>query len=203
MKRAGLEKARARLKDALDAFEQLKVAAEWAAFESAWTRILTALSSTYAILQQSAKGSAKSEGWFAKVLGQRRADEVLSYLMHARNANDHGIADVIKLQRGGMGIRASDRSKGLYIEKLVAGDDGQIKELQGWQSDGSPPEIVHYPDRVKLVPVVDRGKEYQPPTTFLGNPLMDESPIAVAQQVLEFMVILFGEAEELVVTKSA
>ncbi|HVM22307.1 MAG TPA: hypothetical protein VM308_03255 [Sphingomicrobium sp.] len=197
MKRMGLEKARARLKDAFRAFEELKQANDWEGFESAWARLLTALNATYAILGQSSKGTAKSEGWFSRVLGQRKADELLSYLWHARNSNDHGIESVIKLEPGGIGI--GGRKKAVFIEKLIVGPGGNIEELRGWEGQGEPLTITRYPSRVHLVPVTDRGVTYDPPKTFLGNPIKDSSPTAVAQEALEFMVILFGEAEGLVV----
>jgi hypothetical protein len=198
MKRIGLEKARARVADAIRAFEALKVARNWTEFESAWTLLLTALNAAYQILGDSARGSSKSEGWFSKVLGQRRADELLSYMMHARNANDHGIADVIRLEPGGVGIGGDTPGKGVFIKEMVAGPAG-IEKLEGWQEDGRPLVIKQYPARARLVPVVDRGVEYHPPSAFLGKPIADTSPTGVAHEALEFMVILLGEAEDFIV----
>jgi len=197
MKRAGLEKARARLADAFAAFESLKTAQDWRDFESGWTRLLSALNAAYQILGDSARGNPKSVGWFSKVLGQRRADDLLSYMMHARNANDHGIEEVIKLQFGGLGIGAPGAH--VYIEKLRLGPGGKILELCGSEDGGKPLTVAYYPPRVHLVPVTDRGVTYQPPKTFLNKPIADTSPLAVAHEVLQFMVILFGEAEGLIV----
>jgi hypothetical protein len=198
LKRKGFEKARARLLDAFHAHEDLKASKDWASFESAWTRLLTALNAVYSILEQSCRGAPTSERWFANAKKQRKTDEVLSYLHHARNVNDHGISEVLQQQPGGIGINASGgRGSPMYIERLAVRADGTIEELRGHSLDGSPLQITHYPARVGLVPVRDRGVDYEPPTSFLGEKLEDPSPVNVATQVLEFMVFLFSDAETL------
>lgn len=202
MKRFGLEKARRRLKEAFEAFEALERERSWESFETQWTRLLTSLNSVYCILEHSSKGAPKSEGWFSRVLGQRRSDELLSYLMHARNANDHGIAEVLRLEPGGVGI-GSNRGGGAVIKNLKIGPGGRIENLEGWQLDGSPLEITVRAPRAVLVPVTDRGITYKPPESFLGSKLSDMTPMGVAKEALELMTILFDEAQDLVASNVA
>jgi hypothetical protein len=197
MKRIGLEKARSRLSDAFRAFESLKSAQDWNELSSAWTRLLVAVNATYVILGSSAKGNAKSEGWYSKVVGQQRSDELLSYMMHARNANEHGIAEVLQLKPPGMSVGSDVRGMSIYIKHAAIGPTG-FTRLEGWQEDGSPLVVKRHPARAILVPVVDRGIEYQPPRNFLGELIADASPVGIAAQVIEFMVLLFVDAEELV-----
>ena len=196
MKRVGFEKARARLRDAFRAHEDLRSAADWLAFESAWTRLLTALNSVYTILEQSARGNPKSEKWFATAKKQRKADEALKYLHHARNVNEHGIVDIVMRAPGAIGIGSPGQS--FYIEKLVIGPQG-ISEFRGQSLDGTPIQITHYPEQIVLVPVTDRGVDYNVPATFLGDVLDDATPLGLASKVLEFMVVLFSDAETLMV----
>lgn len=196
MKRIGFEKARARLRDAFEAHEALKASNDWDSFESAWTRLLTALNSVYSILEQSSHGNSKSARWFVEAKRQRKADEVLSYLHHARNVNDHGITEVLKREPGGVGIGGPGQS--IYIERLVVGPNG-IEEFRGRSLDGSAIQVTHYPESVVLIPVRDRGVEYIVPTTFLGQKLDDPTPVGLAGKVLEFIVVLFSDAETLLV----
>ncbi|MEO7504285.1 MAG: hypothetical protein ABIT69_03790 [Sphingomicrobium sp.] len=194
MQRAGFQKARARLLDAFKAHEELKSVQDWAAFESAWTRLLTSLNSVYSILEQSVKGSKASERWFAEAKRARKTDEALKYLHHARNANDHGIVEVLRRVPGGLGI--TSRSGKTYIKELSVGPDGVVK-LEGSDFDGSPLIVTSYPESVELVPVLDRGVRYDPPDALLGKSLTDRSPVALASAVLEHMTVLFVDAETL------
>ncbi|MBA3729484.1 MAG: hypothetical protein H0W92_01555, partial [Sphingomonas sp.] len=141
MDRAGFEKARARLADAFDAHARLKAAEEWGDFESAWTRLIVSLNTVYSILEQSVKGYPKSYAWFGAEKHNRRVDEVLSYLHHARNANEHGIRQILELRPGGVGI--GHPSGSVFIKELRVGPGG-IEKLEGWGPDGSPLVVRSY-----------------------------------------------------------
>jgi hypothetical protein len=197
MKRIGFEKARARLRDAFQAHEDLKASIDWVAFESAWTRLLTALHSVYSILEQSAKGHPKSYAWFGAQRRVRRTDEALSYLHHARNANEHGIKEVLETRPGGIGI--GHPSGSAYIKELRVGPQG-IEKLVGWGPDGSPLEVRSYPSRIELVSVFESGVRFDPPSTFLGDQLVVATPIGLSSKVLEHMTYLFADAENLLVS---
>lgn len=193
MKRPGLDKARKRLAEAFASVEQLERATAWEDFEAGWSRFLSAINATYNILGASSRGEPKSEGWFSKIQGLRRSDDLLGYLMHARNSNDHGIDSVLERKPGGLGIGKGARE--VHIEKLVV-EKGKITTLRGSQ-DGGPLRVEIIPERIELRPVIDRGVEYAPPTSFLGKEIPDRSPAAVGKVGLEFIARLFAEAEEL------
>lgn len=194
--RAGFEKARARLADAFGAHDRLKEAQNRVEFESAWTALITSLNTVYSVLEQSAKGFPKSYAWFGAQKHIRRTDEALSYLHHARNANEHGIKEVLELRPGGVGI--GHPSGSVYIKELRVGRNG-IEKLEGWGPGGSPLVVQTYPSRVELVPVYDSGVRFNPPSTFLGEPLVEATPVGLSAKVLEHMTYLFSEAEELVI----
>jgi hypothetical protein len=196
LQRRGFEKARARLVQAFKAHEALKEASSLAEYESAWTLLLTALNSVYTILEQSCKGSARSEQWFAKAKRQRRTDEFLRYLHHARNADEHGLAEVLVHEPAALAINGG--GGGIYIDRLIAGPDG-IVELKGAALNGGPLQVTKTPSRIVLKSVRDRGVIYDPPKTFLGEPLDDASPVGVGGAALEFLVHFFVEAETLLV----
>jgi hypothetical protein len=191
LKRPGLEKARKRLAEAFSSLEQLDRATTWDEFDSAWTRFLTAINATYNILGASSRGDLKSEGWFGKIQGQRRGDDLLSYLLHARNSNDHGVEQV--LERDPARTEVGRGARHVYIDELVI-EQGKIKTLRGSQ-DGGPIRVEHIPEKISLRPVVDRGVTYNPPKSFLGKTIPDHSPQAVGKVALEFMARVFAEAE--------
>ncbi len=196
MDRVGFEKARARLADAFGAHERLKDAQDRIEFESAWNALITSLNTVYSVLEQSAKGHPKSYAWFGKQKHVRRTDEALSYLHHARNANEHGIKEVLELRTGGIGI--GHPSGSAYIKELKVGRNG-IEKLEGWGPGGTPLDVRAYPSKIVLVPVFDCGVQFDPPSTFLGEPLVDATPLGLSAKVLEHMTYLLSDAEELLV----
>ena len=92
----GVTQAKSRLARAGKAIADMKSAVTLDDTEDAWTDFLVAMSTIYSKLEQSAKGNAKSEEWFARKKGERRNDPLLKYLHAARNSNEHGIERVVE-----------------------------------------------------------------------------------------------------------
>ncbi len=85
----------ARAHEAADALRNIKTYEDaW----RAWGDFLMAASSVYSKLEQGAKANGKSSAWFGRVKRLRKTDQLLSYLHHARNTEEHGIEDSLSLK---------------------------------------------------------------------------------------------------------
>jgi hypothetical protein len=127
----------------------------------AWEDHLMQAGRVYEKLRAGARGHAESWKWFLKKQDQRRDDELLSYMHHARNADYHRLEDVTYQE-------SPFRFSGLR--------DGKTFE-------------VNIPGKLKLVPVTDKGIEYQPPKNFKGRGLKNDT----AQFAALLMVIHLRE----------
>src|SRR4051812_49429482 len=106
MKEVALTQAMERLTRARNALQRMKEAKSYNSTISAWSDFLLASSGIYSKLEQGVKGCRVSEGWFGCKKHDRRKDELLRYLYHARNADEHGLSGTalyradIKIIRG-------------------------------------------------------------------------------------------------------
>ena len=180
-----------RAKQALAILETKKVSP--AEIQTAWSNFLLAANNIYSKLEQSAKANGKSKAWFGRVKHIRKTDELLSYIHHARNSEEHDLAG--SLLTKGIGFIPAD-SRITFTES----DDGSPtnifipKNIKPGEAIGrmTAPET-------RLMPVKDdRDKDVFPlPSSHLGKPLADNSLIAVMRLALQYLDGLVSEAAAL------
>ncbi len=191
-----LEKARSRLRSIDKAIGGIETAHAFNDFTDAWFEFLTAFKSTYTTLQQGSKTSPQSMQWFGAKASERRGDELLQYLYHARNDEEHGLEDVAKFVPGRATLEITLSGKGsVDLSKVeFMGDRARLPS-------GEFAKVVdHQPPHVVLVPVWDRDKtsgKHQPPTMHLSTTLQDKSPLAVAKLARTYLAGMVKEAEGL------
>jgi hypothetical protein len=101
-----LQNCSKRLEKAQSALQQLEQTKDPRETESAWLDLILAATSIYSKLLQGSKlsgGSAK--GWYDLKMHERKNDSLLSYIHHARNADEHGIKDITRVAKGEGQIR--------------------------------------------------------------------------------------------------
>lgn len=187
MRKNALVQAVGRLSKAYSAVNRMQLAKDYAALEEAWSDFLMAAGGVYSKLEQGAKGCGASEGWFGRKKHDRKTDELLSYLHHARNADEHGIEPTTNhQQRVGIGGNG-------YVRRLVM-EGSKVIEF-----DADPGIHVVVEDFAALVPAHDRryGDSFNPPTQHLGQPIPDTSPIGVARLGLAYLEGLISEGGQL------
>lgn len=140
------------------------------AFRSAWSDFLMYAGRTFTKVEQLAKSSGPN--WFDQYKHQRRTDDLLRYLWHARNVDEHGLEVVLELQTGS--IHSEIPSGKPSSVNFAATHDGKIFAVPGnkWtkiKEQRSP--------RLILCPVRDRDKTYDPPVCHLGSRLTGCLPI--------------------------
>lgn len=192
MKQIAVEQAKSRFERATSAFAEFRGASNFGAFQSAWSEFLISANGIYSKLEQGAKGEGTSGAWFGRKVFERRQDQLLQYLHHARNADEHGLAPTAILDPGSFQVKGS----GHY--RL----DGVIRPSKDTHIEvthiGGPPPIFEVRNPcARLVPVRDRGITYNPPTKHLGKLLDDKSPAKVAKLSLTYFDQLIEEAASL------
>ena len=108
-----------------------------------WSSFLVRANRVFTKLKQGAKSGPASR-WWQDVEHIRKDDELLRYILHARNADEHGI------KRIAPSIPATPIG-------ISFGPFGARRVMK--------------PECTVMVPVWDRGKRYDPPTTHLAQPL--------------------------------
>jgi hypothetical protein len=192
MDRTALRHAWERLQQAENACTALQGAQTLGEIERAWSAFLSAASAIYSKLEKGAKGTGSCEGWFGRIKHERRTDPLLSYIHHARNADEHGIVDITERVPGVFAI-----SGDVHIHHLAVGPNG----IAGRASSINParPARIHTkPAQVKLAAVFDDrfNDAFDVPTEHLGKPLRAQSPQEVAALGLEYLKQLVKAASE-------
>lgn len=191
MQKDAVIQAESRLKRARDAVALLEKNSSYDAVDASWTDFLQAASGVYSKLEQDAKANGKNNAWYGRKKCVRKQDELLRYIHHARNAEEHGIKYITYRKPNTASI-----GNGEYLFTPSTRDGHGIWTVK--PLNGAPPAIITAPC-VKLITVHDPrfGDSFDPPTQHLGSPVEDQSPLNVARLGLEYLESLVAEAAEL------
>jgi hypothetical protein len=180
MDERAFERARNDFTAAQHKLAQMKAAADLSQLSACWSEFLTLIQRVFAKLRKSTE-RGPSKGWFDSILNIRNTDPLLGYLLHARNADEHGIEPITQNHPGGIGIRPKVGNT-LHIGHMeisrgrIYVDPETVKNM----------EVAFIPARISLTTVRDRGIDYPPPSEHLGKPISESNPIQVAELALAF-----------------
>jgi hypothetical protein len=178
---ARLSAARKELRLASESLAALRVATDHQKLDECWIKVLHNVERCWNKVRAAMKHNTKWNGWIerGRIEGMRTRDPLLAYLHQARDAEEHGLADITVKKPGGLGINPANPGP-LYIESLVI-RNGRI-ELTSPQ----PLRITVTPATIALSPVVNRNVTYAVPTMHEGSPLAGTDPITVATAGIAF-----------------
>jgi hypothetical protein len=143
MDKKALHLARVEFDRAFQSITDLGNSEYFAEIEMHWSAFLVSAARVYTKLEQGTKSRPTTYAWWGRKLHDRRTEPLLTYIWHARNADEHGLEKVTSKHPGAF--------------KLVPPDGNQaFGEVQ-----------VTYP-HIQLVEVVDRGSRYPVPHTHTG-----------------------------------
>ena len=183
MDERAIEAAQLRLAKARD--EAAKLGLDRPRAKLAWGEFLLAIGGFYSKLEQGAKSSDSSRKWFKDKQAERASDNLLAYLHHARNTEEHGILPVTK-----EGYRSLEIAPGGMVQIESDGVDT-------WTVVGASPGAIKDQEReLFLSRVLDRKGYWAPPTVHLGLPI-DPTPISVAEAALAYATTMLEEAQSL------
>jgi hypothetical protein len=198
MFQTSIEKAKDRLASAKLRIKDLESAKSYEKSRQNWYEFLISSNAVFSILEQGSKGGGiVFQNWYIEKKKEQKTDPLLCYLHHARNADEHNIQSVteIDLQKVVMvengkpvaEMRRSVNKKGIFhpVKEFTSTQISRINEIR------------IYPDRARLISVVDRGVNYDPPEKHLGSPMDDNGPIAVANLMVQYLERLIAEAMSL------
>jgi hypothetical protein len=149
----------------------MRSASDFDSFEDAWRQYLVALQKVWIKTERSCQPVRESfEPWQGKFKRQRKKDQLLRYLEHVRNADQHSIQLILDDVPEQIVTAGGD--------KVYVGND-----------------VVVIAPRIELLPVEDRGVWYNPPAEHLGKVLAERGPLKVAELGLIFYAGFVGQAE--------
>ena len=183
--------AKEKLERAKSAIIKLQHSKTFAERSASWADFLVASSGVYSKLEQGSKSNGKSTAWFGRKKHDRKKNPLLSYIHHARNTEEHGIAPTTERKNGSLTISGDFSLKG----DIGSGGTLNITPLP----DGRFPVVEIEKPTIILVGVTDDrfGDSFDPPNEHLGTPLSNNSPLTVANLAIAYLSILIEEASKL------
>lgn len=172
--------------------------------EEAWVLFLEAFSKFLNFAEKCAVNLEKTK-WLGSFRNERRLNGSLTYALHARNAENHGISGGYEGRPGSLGVGGvtlvSGMGKGHFVfENCIiktVSPSGELKKsdlnadfrwgngrvAEGWVR--SPAEISSKPPHLRLTSVIDRGQEYQLPSLKKSE---ESAAIEISQNCLNWMI---------------
>jgi hypothetical protein len=197
-----IAQAQQRLANAQEALDRLEAANTLLTVERAWSEYLIAVSAIYSKLELGSKSCGTSEAWFGQRKKQRKDDPLLVYLQQARHSEEHGIAHGVDAVETIHLILTKNKDEWnvlstIYVssdeveESRLSNDaDVEVRDIEGNLIE-SHTIITH---AVQLLKIKNRGVIYNPAEVFLGNEIIDKSPLGVARLSIVFFGELVAEA---------
>lgn len=163
---------------ASEAIAEMQVADEFDRYEKAWLDYLHYLDRGWNKLEKLLEGISQQKLSHARQT--RKSDALLSYLMHARNVDEHTVRQVVAKRPGSLKITGGPG--GGTIHRGVFSGDGQVGNLV---YEGAL-DIDFVPERMEIIGVTDRGVLYDIPAHHLGVPLKSLIPHDLARLALDY-----------------
>jgi hypothetical protein len=197
MYKIAVVKAKDHLAEAKAALERAESSPNFKAFKSEWRRFLLEINGVHTKLEQGAKQNPQSRQWYGERKKECRKDPLLLYVKQARNADEHGLKDVIEHKPGHVIIGKSGED--VHLRNFQSGPEGFQGEIEAIA--GVFPTVDIQPSRPILVTVQDDRyvNSFDPPKEHMGKTLKDTSPLAVAKLALQYHETLADDAEKLVI----
>ncbi|OXE36439.1 MAG: hypothetical protein CGW95_07685 [Phenylobacterium zucineum] len=168
----------------------MEQAVAFSTLDESWSNFLVAVKLVFAKLGAGARGDPTSEGWFARVQGEQRADPLLKFLYHARNAEEHGLD------------RSIEHAYDIRVVEGVRLEVNAILEPNGdvtFRNIHDAGQVVHFPLKGTPKAITDgrSGQIFAPPTEHLGLSMTDPSIFGIARAAVAYLARLVGDAQRL------
>lgn len=170
------------IKWAEESIHTMETASDLHRYEKGWKDFLGYLD----VFWEKAKNSGLPSlaATISRIGNLRKTDELLCYLMHARNSNTHTIRPILEKVEGANGGGTS-----------ITGGPGGGRIIHGQIVGGKAPtdlvwegklEFRFGRDRLEIIDVIDRRQVYGIPVNHLGQPLTTKTPHELAKLGLAF-----------------
>lgn len=188
---AGLTQVKARLQRLREAAETVLSDRSVEERHSAWLDFLQTLGTIYSKLEQAAKTAPESKKWFDGKKSERKSDDLLIYLQHSRNAEEHTINDASGAADISVSLtyNTNDLPAEIRINRNINGKPSVI-------TVGGKDVAIHR-NEVMLHAAKDRGVIYRPPKEHLGQAIESNTAREVVKYALTYAEVMVSEAEAL------
>lgn len=188
-----LEAAKDKLRNArrkLDAMRTAKSLDDLAVF---WEEFLTEQHRVFLRLKKATEyGSGK--GWFDLITHDQRVDPLLGYMLHARDAAEHGIEKITEKMPPAIGLVPKNDGV-LHIKHLEFNNKHGRMEINADPDTLKQFKFSFIPAKIQLIAVVDRGTVYPPPKMHLGKEIeKDINLIGIAELAITYLEQKVDEA---------
>lgn len=186
-----------KLDEAEQAIDQMRNASDRIAFEAGWIRFVDSLEESWNRFFDEGKTCfSEFQPWAGAIDAKRKKDEMLSYLYQARHQSQHGR---ISLRWTEPRMLMAPNFGGLIRSLKIFPDGSYEIDATNTDPDTSQPDatVELDPGNAEL-PIIENKRHKQsfnPPTTFNGQPLAEQSPVAVAERGLMFYRDVLAQAK--------
>lgn len=150
-------------------------------YEGHWRDFLTHIDKSFNKLLCATKPvKGKFSSYFSKNMMLRKADEMLVYLLQARNSDFHSTQDIAQLSPAHTTFGAMPGVSSLFVKKMVI-NNGFLEHYEG-----DPLMVSFHPNTTRVVAVENQGQRYNPPSMHLGEHLSNNHPTTLAKLGVTF-----------------
>ncbi|AOW15109.1 hypothetical protein LPB72_21550 [Hydrogenophaga crassostreae] len=175
-----LKQPRQEVAAAAKALADMREAKSLDEFEMEWRTCLNHLEKAWQKTERCCQPvRAQFEPWQGQFRKLRKKDMLLRYLKQARDADNHSVQDVTKLQPGSRGYKFLN-SRGGYIKNM------EIRNGEVVHYEGDPMIVEDTPPHPIAVPVKNHGEWFNPPTSHLGQAIPAPHPSLLAELGIKF-----------------
>lgn len=159
-------------------------------YEECWKEFLHKLDRGFNKLKELYKNDKRAKRIIDSINTARNSDPLISYLMQARNSDEHSVREI------------TDRVLG-YTK--VTGGFGGGKIIRGIIKGGMAPntlvtegnlDIEFKIDCLRIVSVTNYGQQYDPPNLCAGKAIATQAPHIIAEIGLDFYVEKIAQIEK-------
>jgi hypothetical protein len=186
--KVAIDAARTEYTRAAESLAAVATTNDFPTLERHWASFLVSAGRVFTKLEQGAKVRSKSNAWWGSKVHQRRTDPLLCYLWHARNADEHTLQRINRLQPAQANVIEPTKEEIAQLERAMK------NQTRPWAAL----DMVEWtPEDVLLLPVVDRRVRYDPPKEHLGKAIESSSPAHIGGLALAYLDGMLKEAEAL------
>ncbi|MCX4152363.1 MULTISPECIES: hypothetical protein [Paraburkholderia] len=178
------------LKRATDQVQALKAQTDPQKQAESWQDLLIQLERVWNKSEAHFSKSPKWTGWKSNYERLRKVDPLLSYLRHARNADEHTAEEITERKPGSWTLNPAI-GKSLHIKHMNI-NKGQIERLE----TDVPVKFTVIDGAAAPIDVTDRGVAYAVPTEHLGKSIPSPNFVAMAELAVDFYTGTLKAAEE-------
>lgn len=168
-------------------------------FSGYWSAFLASAKSIFNYLQVGSEDSKQSAKWSSEKWQLGLADELVCYMIEARNDDEHGIEEITHLEPGGitLGKAVPGYSSAVELSNVVI-VGGKLIHAETRSYDGLPVYNEVREPRLLLKGVkTKKGVTILPPSSHLGRPLVGNDPFTVGRLYVAYLKALVAEAAAL------